>query len=213
VAGVLVSATVAQLLLSSGAALGKPDEADGTASVVEIRPVLLEPEMVPPVAPSDEAAVASVASCDPAAVAALSGVATSAPSADAADECVIVAGTDGDERYYLGAAAVTADSFRKARAHFQRGMGWTVEGKLTDKGSKAFDDLARRQFRESVGIVVDGTVVSAPVIQPDATKFTSFDGAIAISRGGVTELDKRGARELARDINASARLDTKTGER
>jgi len=67
-------------------------------------------------------------------------------------------------RYELGPAELQGDVVKGARAQFISGQGWLVTFDLTGKGSKAFDDLANRNFGKQVAIDLDGVVQSAPTI-------------------------------------------------
>jgi preprotein translocase subunit SecD len=51
---------------------------------------------------------------------------------------------------------------------------WVVDLLLTKSWSKLFDRITRQSFHELLAIVVNGTVVSAPIVQPSQSGWTSF---------------------------------------
>jgi len=91
----------------------------------------------------------------------------------------------GSNRYVLGPAGVTGVDVASATVHRLNGQ-WTVELTLTPTGSTAWDTLAEQQFHALVGVVLHGRVLSAPVIQPTQSAFTSFDGRLDLS-GAFTQ--------------------------
>jgi hypothetical protein len=97
-------------------------------------------------------------------------------------ETVLLPGAPGTgaTRYVLGPAGVTGVDVASATVHRLNGQ-WTVELTLTPTGSTAWDTLAEQQFHALVGIVLHGRVLSAPVIQPTQSAFTSFDGQLELS--------------------------------
>jgi preprotein translocase subunit SecD len=60
--------------------------------------------------------------------------------------------------------------------------------------------MAKKYFHEIIAIDLDGQVVSAPLTQPDAGAFSSFQGKVQIS-GSFTESS---AKDLALDLNYGA---------
>ena len=91
----------------------------------------------------------------------------------------------GSTRYVLGPAGVTGVDVGSATVHRLNGQ-WMVELTLTPTGSAAWDTLAQRQFHAFVGVVLHGRVLSAPVIQPTQSTFSSFDGRLDLS-GAFTQ--------------------------
>jgi hypothetical protein len=91
----------------------------------------------------------------------------------------------GNGRDVLGPAGLTGSAVRSAAAVDTDGQ-WTIDLDLTAPGSVRWDALAHQQFHALVGVVDDGTVVSAPITQPTQSSFTSFDGRVQIS-GSFTE--------------------------
>jgi preprotein translocase subunit SecD len=112
---------------------------------------------------------------------------------DKADQEVVLPELDRDgqvvQRYRLGPSELTGKALRSARAAFNSQNGqWSVSFTLTGDGSKAFDELAQRNFQRQVAIVLDGVVKSAPSINA-----TEFKGKGDIS-GDFTQRD---AKDLA----------------
>ncbi|MGA2837010.1 MAG: hypothetical protein ABSF84_10475 [Acidimicrobiales bacterium] len=67
---------------------------------------------------------------------------------------------------------------------------------LTAEGSVEWDALAQKTFHEMTGVVVNDRVVSAPIMQPTQSSFTSFDGQLQISGGFSEQQAKAMASEL-----------------
>ena len=75
---------------------------------------------------------------------------------------------------------MTASSVRTATALNQDGQ-WVVNLTFTDPGSRQWDSLAQAQFHALVATVVNGQVITAPIVQPMQVTFTSFGGQAQIS--------------------------------
>jgi preprotein translocase subunit SecD len=91
----------------------------------------------------------------------------------------------GPDRYVLG--PVGLDRSAIARARVTRNSGeWAIDLTLNSKGAEQWDTFAARTFHEVSGVVINGHVVSAPIMQPTQNAFTSFDGQLQIS-GGFTQ--------------------------
>jgi hypothetical protein len=101
-------------------------------------------------------------------------------------------------RYVLGPAGITGAAVSSASAHQMSGQ-WAVDVALTRAGSPQWDALAQRQFHAILGVVVDGTVVSAPITQPAQSAFTSFNGHLQISGS----FSWHQAKALAEQLNQS----------
>jgi hypothetical protein len=104
-----------------------------------------------------------------------------------------------DLRYGVGPVAMTERDVRGARARRFPLQGWVVDLTLTRGGVRALDRLARDLYPEqppqnSIAIVVDGKVVSAPVFQQN-----HYSGDQLQIGGG---LDARHAKALAASLNA-----------
>ena len=98
-------------------------------------------------------------------------------------------------RYQLGPAALTGKDVSGAKAVYNpgSGQGWTVDLSLKSSGQALFNQLAKTSFpkqqpQNSVAIVLDGVVQSAPAFQT-----SNFDGDVSIS-GNFSESD---AKDLA----------------
>jgi preprotein translocase subunit SecD len=191
-------------LQSTTGAAGAANSSTADPGSVSLRPVLLAPDALPPVADGGAGlagdATAAIASCDPATVAALPAVAATAPSVVDPKACVVLADRDApDEHYYLGPTELSATGIKSAKAKFFGGEGWAVEVKLTKRGATAFDELVGRHYQEQVAIVVDDRVASAPTIMtPDWHSDTIL---ITGAGQGVTHA---GARALAARVRAAA---------
>jgi hypothetical protein len=122
----------------------------------------------------------------------------STPSAGAAaSDTVLLPGAaeQGSPRFVLGPAALTQTGVASAKAVDEDGR-WVVDLGLTPQGSLRWDTLAQQQFHAFIGIVVNGTVISAPITQPAQSSFVSFAGQVQIA-AGFTE---RQAKSLAAGI-------------
>ena len=153
---------------------------------VEFRPVITELPVATSTtttAPVDlVAARAAVASCEVAAVAALPVVPTTKLRAAEQSECVVFPDRSQEFRYYLGPTpSAVVKGIDDAKMEFLSGQGWTVKIEFTELGSKAWDRLGREQFHRQVAITLEGYVVSAPTIQPNDRKFSSFGGTAVVS--------------------------------
>ena len=123
---------------------------------------------------------------------------SSTPAEDTAGATVILPGRGtGKEavRYQLGPAALTGKDVSGAKAVYNpgSGQGWTVDLSLKSSGQTLFNQLAKTSFpkqqpQNSVAIVLDGVVQSAPAFQT-----SNFDGDVSIS-GNFSESD---AKDLA----------------
>jgi preprotein translocase subunit SecD len=95
-------------------------------------------------------------------------------------------------RYALGPSELLGSVVKTAAARAPRGAeGWTVEVEFTGDGAKKFDDLAKAYYQQSIAIVLDGVVKSAPKIQEQ-----HFGGKATINGGGAG-FGEREAKDLA----------------
>jgi preprotein translocase subunit SecD len=95
-------------------------------------------------------------------------------------------------RYSLGPSELTGRVVKTAAARAPTtGGGWTVEVTFTSDGGKKFDDLAKAYYQQSVAIVLDGVVKSAPKINEQ-----HFGGKATIDGGG-TGFSEGEAKDLA----------------
>jgi preprotein translocase subunit SecD len=123
---------------------------------------------------------------------------TTTAAEDKANATVVLPGRDtGDGppiRYQLGPAALTGKGVGGAKAVYNPGQGWVVNLSLKDDGAAAFNKLAGESFsktppQNSVAIVLDGIVQSAPAFQE-----ASFEGGNVQISGSFSESD---AKDLA----------------
>jgi preprotein translocase subunit SecD len=96
------------------------------------------------------------------------------------------------QRYALGPSELTGRVVKTASARAPTAAeGWTVEIEFTGDGGAKFDDLAKAYYQQSVAIVLDGVVKSAPKIQEQ-----HFGGKATINGGGGG-FGEREAKDLA----------------
>jgi preprotein translocase subunit SecD len=92
------------------------------------------------------------------------------------------AGAQQYARFVLGKASLDASAIASASALFDNSIdAWAVTYTLTPSGSRAWDQVAEANFHQYVALDLDGLVMSAPLIQPNQSSFTSFDGRGEIS--------------------------------
>ncbi|MGZ4691393.1 MAG: protein translocase subunit SecD [Acidimicrobiia bacterium] len=124
----------------------------------------------------------------------------STPAEDTAGATVIlpgrpVNGKPSPVRYQLGPARLVGKDVSGAKAEFlSGGQGWVVNLSLKDSGSTLFNQLASESFgkqspQNSVAIVLDGVVQSAPAFQT-----SNFSGGQVQISGNFSEGD---AKDLA----------------
>jgi preprotein translocase subunit SecD len=94
---------------------------------------------------------------------------------------------------------MTSASVAHASATRDQTGAWVVDYTTTRRGSALWDKVAKENFHKFVGIDFDGVVVSAPLIQPSQSAFTSFSGAGEVS-GHLTKAE---AFALARALRRS----------
>ncbi len=116
------------------------------------------------------------------------------------DEVLLPALGQPGVRYVLGPAQLTGTAVHSAVAQQNQSGQWVVNYSLTKSGSPAWDQVAQRNFHQLVAIELDGVVQSAPIIQPNQSSFTSFQGQGQIS-GSFTEAS---AKNLAIAMNYGA---------
>jgi preprotein translocase subunit SecD len=102
---------------------------------------------------------------------------------------VLEAGIPGDGfpyRYLMGPAELTGTIVKTATAELSQTGQWVVDIGLTSTGSTGWDTMTQKYFHEIIGIELDGVVQSAPITQPNASAWSSFDGSVEIS-GNFTQ--------------------------
>ncbi|MGA2473097.1 MAG: hypothetical protein ABSG39_06355 [Acidimicrobiales bacterium] len=130
------------------------------------------------------------------------GLARYASTVRDAPHGVVLLGQWGDRngaRYLLGPASMRLSKAMVRSARSERGAtgAWVVAIQFTPAGSVAWDALAHRYFHAYLAVDLHGAVVTAPLIQPTARSFRSFDGSMQVSGGLVTA---RAAHELTAAI-------------
>jgi preprotein translocase subunit SecD len=124
----------------------------------------------------------------------------STPAEDTAGATVLLPGRPKDGKpsqisYQLGPATITGKGVSGAKAEFLGGaQGWVVNLSLKDDGATAFNKLAQESYpkqapQNSVAIVLDGIVQSAPAFQTN-----NFSGGSVQISGGFSESE---AKDLA----------------
>lgn len=88
--------------------------------------------------------------------------------------------------YEVGPAGVVGGDVGSAKKE-TTAQGPVVSLTFKGDGPKKWDALAQQQFRKQVAIVLDGVVISSPVIQPDQQAFSSFEGRASISGGNIND--------------------------
>jgi hypothetical protein len=91
----------------------------------------------------------------------------------------------GNVRYVLGPVALTQTGVASAHATHNGGV-WTVDLALTPRGSLAWDSFTHQQFHQIIGTDLNGRVISAPIVQPTQSSWSSVEGHVQIS-GSFTE--------------------------
>jgi len=156
------------------------------------------------VAPSDGAA-SGFTSNDVRPDAALAGLASTTPTRDLPSRVVllpqmITQGRHGapPDRDVLGPAQMTSTAIASAYAHKNQTGAWVVDWSTTPAGAALWDRIASRAFHRLLAIDVGGTVVSAPIIEPTQSTFSSFGGRGELA-GNFTRAE---AMRIAQAMNA-----------
>jgi hypothetical protein len=134
---------------------------------------------------------------------ALAGVPSTTPGRETASAIVLLPADSRPadstaQRYLLGPAEMTSAAIARASATRNQAGAWVVDYTTTTRGTVLWDRVAEENFHALLGIDLNGVVVSAPIIQPTQTSFTSFDGRGEISGG----LDRAEAMDLARALQS-----------
>jgi preprotein translocase subunit SecD len=104
------------------------------------------------------------------------------------------AGAQQYPRFVLGASQFGNPGIATVRArHDQASDQWVIAITLTHSGATAWNAVALLNFHAYVAFVLDGQVLSAPLIEPNQTGFASF-GALMEIAGNFTAA---GANDLA----------------
>jgi preprotein translocase subunit SecD len=60
---------------------------------------------------------------------------------------------------------------------------WIINFDLNRRGSREWDMLTRARFHAQIAVVLNGRVISAPIVQPLQSSWTSFHGQVQVSAG------------------------------
>jgi hypothetical protein len=111
------------------------------------------------------------------------GYPSTSPANDNLDSTVLLPSQSpdpGSGRFVLGPAALTRSAVKSANAELINHQ-WAINITLTGAGATQWDTLAQQQFHAIIGVDLGGQVVSAPIMQPTQTTFSSFNGRMQIS--------------------------------
>ena len=130
---------------------------------------------------------------------ALSAYSTTKPAQDAASPNasallpVLNSGVGATQRYLVGPTLLTLSS-KVASAtvvHAPLAGGWIINVRLNPNESQLWDQVAAEYFHGQLAIDLNGVIVEAPLIQPDNSSFSSFDGQmqlLAVTKSGAYDL-------------------------
>lgn len=142
------------------------------------------PYVLQPVTP-DGNGYESTQSSDPA----LSQYPSTSPAQDSSDPNTVAllpqaqqADSIGFLRYLVGPSqlALTA-KVASAQVERDRFGGWVVNVQLSSSASAAWDEVASRYFHDMLGVDLDGQIVTAPIIEPSQSSYTSFNGQLELN--------------------------------
>jgi hypothetical protein len=110
-------------------------------------------------------------------------------SADLASATVLLPGlrdAGSDNRYLLGPVQMSGAAIATAVVQYQEfDKEWVVNLTMTSRGKPLWDKVACTDFHRELAIVVNGIVVSTPLIQPSQSSCTSFGGQGSIGGSGI----------------------------
>lgn len=111
-----------------------------------------------------------------------------------APRIVLLRPGEGGGKYVLGAAIVDRNDVERAIAQSdaQPGSGWSVDVNLTAEGTAAFETATEAAVGSEIAIIIDGRIVSSPVV---AAPITS--GSVVLASG----LTERAATSLASKLD------------
>lgn len=101
------------------------------------------------------------------------------------------------ERLLAGPADVVNADIASASTTFVASE-WIVDLALTTSGAKKYNALTKSQFHAYVAVDIDGTVISAPLIEPSESSFGSLGAKMQIEAG----LTMNQAVDLADDLTS-----------
>jgi preprotein translocase subunit SecD len=92
------------------------------------------------------------------------------------------AGAQQYPRFVLGAAQFGNAGIAGAQAQLDTTIdSWIVDLTLTTSGATEWNAMAQLNFHQYVAIILDGGVLSAPLIEPASTTFSNFGNKMVIS--------------------------------
>ena len=114
----------------------------------------------------------------------LAGYASTTP--DTPDRSVLLSDLrthSGGQRYLVGPSEMrlVAGNVAAVSAQKTRYGDWIVKIRLTPQGAAIWDRVTQQNFHQFIAIDMGGKVVSAPIIEPTRSSFSSFHGVIGIS--------------------------------
>jgi hypothetical protein len=116
----------------------------------------------------------------------LASVPSTSEAEDVATRTVLIAtGPESgfvSERLVAGPAGVVNADVVSAQASFQN-PEWLIEVDLTSAGEKKYNELAKSQFHAYVAVDIDGTAISAPIMEPTLSSFGSLGAKLEIEAG------------------------------
>jgi hypothetical protein len=110
----------------------------------------------------------------------------------------IATSADKTPRYVLGPTQMTSNAIAHAQASRDQTGQWVVNYRTTAGDGPLWDSVAKSSFHKLLAIELDGAVISAPLIEPTQSSFTSFDNEGEIS-GNLTKSE---AKQLALAMNS-----------
>ena len=148
-----------------------PTPSASAAASASAAPVATTPAVTPPAATAPTGANApksgdlytpqAFAQLNCATAAARKGGGTDQP-----DQPILACSDDGSVKYYLDKAAVIGTDVKGANAGMdQSGIAWVVNIQFTGPGQNKWTDLTGKTIGKNVAVVLDGLVLSAPVIK------------------------------------------------
>jgi hypothetical protein len=116
---------------------------------------------------------------------ALVGYPSTSPARDAENPAgtalLPMAGGSG-ERYLVGPTELTLSSkVASAQVAKDRHGGWIVRVQLDSEAAAKWDRVAYEYFHLQIAVDFDGSVVTAPLIEPSQSTYTSFDSRFEMS--------------------------------
>ncbi len=113
---------------------------------------------------------------------------------DSLNHVVLLGGLPGSDiqgvfgrgvRYLLGPSTLKLSSANvvSAAAQQEQTGGWIVKIRLSSAASASWDKTASQSFHSFLALDVGGKVATVPLIEPDQSSFTSFNGVMEWSGG------------------------------